>query len=172
VEIHEDAAAVRRKNTCHKVCDGEGGKRAGEGNTAYLSRKTVRLLTIWLQRAGIKDGALFGRLVGRHQVGEPLNVNAIVQAFKRVATFIGMTPKEVAQISGHTIRVGATQDLLALNIDLGSVMQEGRGRRTECRCAMASMYSPLAAAWPGLRKHRAGIRSAGLRIPFQKSPTR
>ena len=29
-------------------------------------------------------------------------------------------------MSGHSIRVGATQDLLALNIDLASVMQAGR----------------------------------------------
>lgn len=29
---------------------------------------------------------------------------------------------------GHTVRVGATQDLLALNIDLASVMQAGRWR--------------------------------------------
>ena len=31
-----------------------------------------------------------------------------------------------AEVSGHSIRVGATQDLLALNIDLASVMQAGR----------------------------------------------
>ena len=37
-----------------------------------------------------------------------------------------MTRKEVEQISGHSIRVGATQELLALNIDLASVMQAGR----------------------------------------------
>jgi hypothetical protein len=28
--------------------------------------------------------------------------------------------------SGHSIRVGATQDMLALNIDLASVMQAGQ----------------------------------------------
>ncbi len=100
--------------------------QAGEGNTAYLSRETVRLLTTWLGRAGIKEGALFRRLVGRHQIGDRLNVDAIAQAFKRVAEFIGMTPPEVEQVSGHSIRVGATQDLLALNIDLASVMQAGR----------------------------------------------
>lgn len=32
-----------------------------------------------------------------------------------------MGPKDVAQVSGHSTRVGATQDLLALNIDLASV---------------------------------------------------
>jgi integrase len=100
--------------------------QAGEGNTAYLSRETVRHLSVWLERACIKEGAMFRRLVGRHQIGERLNVDAVAQAFKRVALFIGMTPIEVEQISGHSIRVGATQDLLALNIDLASVMQAGR----------------------------------------------
>jgi hypothetical protein len=63
---------------------------------------------------------------GRGSIGERLNVDAIAQAFKRVAKWIKMPPEEVAQVSGHSIRVGATQDLLALNIDLASVMQAGR----------------------------------------------
>src|SRR5271154_4675354 len=54
------------------------------------------------------------------------SVDAIAQAFKRVAKWIKMPDEEVAQVSGHSIRVGATQDLLALNIDLASVMQAGR----------------------------------------------
>ena len=41
-----------------------------------------------------------------------------------------MTAEEVEGVSGHSIRVGATQDLLALNIDLGSVMQAGRWKTT------------------------------------------
>ena len=57
-----------------------------------------------------------------------LSVDAIAQAFKRVAKWIKMPAEEVAQVSGHSIRVGATQDLLALNIDLASVMQSGRWR--------------------------------------------
>jgi hypothetical protein len=55
-----------------------------------------------------------------------LSVDAVAQAFKRVADWIGMPDEEVAGVSGHSIRVGATQDLLALNIDLASVMQAGR----------------------------------------------
>lgn len=31
-----------------------------------------------------------------------------------------MPAKQVDQVSGHSVRVGATQDLLALNIDLAS----------------------------------------------------
>jgi hypothetical protein len=37
-----------------------------------------------------------------------------------------MPKKQVDQVSGHSVRVGATQDLLALNIDLASIMQSGR----------------------------------------------
>src|SRR5580658_1356073 len=63
---------------------------------------------------------------GRGRIAERLSVDGIAQAFKRVAKWIKMPAEEVAQVSGHSIRVGATQDLLALNIDLASVMQAGR----------------------------------------------
>jgi hypothetical protein len=59
-------------------------------------------------------------------VGGRLDVNSVAEILKRVAGFVGMEPKEVAHVSGHSVRVGATQDLLALNIDLASVMQAGR----------------------------------------------
>jgi len=110
--------------------------QAGEGNTGYLPRTTVRYLKLWLEVAEIKDGAVFRRVIGRGivttdangkgRIGERLNVDAIAQAFKRVAKWIKLPAEEVAQVSGHSIRVGATQDLLALNIDLASVMQAGR----------------------------------------------
>lgn len=100
--------------------------QTGEGTLVYLSRDTVRHLTRWLERGQIETGALFRRLVGRGRVGDRLQVDSVAQIFKRVAAFIGMSPANVSQISGHSIRVGATQDLLALNIDLASVMQAGR----------------------------------------------
>jgi integrase len=108
----------------------------GEGNTAYLSRTTVRYLKLWLAEAQITEGAVFRRVIGRGtakdlpagrgRIAQRLAVDAIAQAFKRVAKWIKMPADEVAQVSGHSIRVGATQDLLALNIDLASVMQAGR----------------------------------------------
>jgi hypothetical protein len=108
----------------------------GEGNTAYLSRTTARYLKLWLATAEITEGAVFRRVIGRGtakdlpagrgRIAERLSVDAIAQAFKRVAKWIKMPADEVAQVSGHSIRVGATQDLLALNIDLASVMQAGR----------------------------------------------
>jgi len=68
--------------------------------------------------------------VSRGQIGPRLNVDAIAQTFKRVAQWVGMTPEEAKEVSGHSIRVGATRDMLALNIDLASVMHSGRWKTT------------------------------------------
>jgi site-specific recombinase XerD len=100
--------------------------QAGEGNVAYLARETVRLLPIWLERAKITEEAVLRRLVGRGGIGKRLEVNSVAEIFKRVATFVKMDSKDVEGVSGHSIRVGATQDMLALNIDLASIMQAGR----------------------------------------------
>jgi integrase len=102
----------------------------GEGSLAYLSPDTVEYLQAWLKMSRISSGAVFRRLIGRGRIGPRLQVDAIAQTFKRVAEFVGMTEDEMRQVSGHSIRVGATQDMLALNIDLASVMQAGRWKTT------------------------------------------
>jgi len=101
-----------------------------EGSLAYLSPDTVGYLQAWLKVSGINSGAVFRRLIERGRIGPRLQVDAIAQTFKRVAEFVGMTEEEMRQVSGHSIRVGATQDMLALNIDLASVMQTGRWKTT------------------------------------------
>jgi site-specific recombinase XerD len=102
----------------------------GEGAVAYLARDTVKYLRRWLTVSEVKEGAIFRRLIGRNRVGERISPDQIADIYKRVGRWIGMSAEEVGEVSGHSIRVGATQDLLALNIDLGSVMQAGRWKTT------------------------------------------
>jgi integrase len=97
----------------------------GQGRVAYLSRETVKWLKIWLENAGISEGAIFRRLIGRNQFGGPLNPGSIAPIFKRVAQWIGMPARYVAQVSGHSTRVGAAQDLAELDIDLAAITQAG-----------------------------------------------
>ena len=87
-------------------------------------------LRIWLDSARIQEGAIFRRLVGQNRVGRRLHADIVSDIYKRVARWVGLPAKQVAQVSGHSIRIGATQDLLALNIDLASVMQAGRWKST------------------------------------------
>jgi integrase len=97
----------------------------GQGRLAYLSRTTVRWLKVWLDHAGVEEGAVFRRLIGREQIGGPLNPGSVALIFKRVAQWIGMPARYVAGISGHSTRVGATQDLASLDIDLAAITQAG-----------------------------------------------
>jgi hypothetical protein len=48
----------------------------------------------------------------------------------KLGQWIGLERVEWEKLSGHSARVGAAQDLLALNIDMASVMQAGRWRDT------------------------------------------
>jgi integrase len=102
----------------------------GQGRMAYLSRETVRWLKVWLEHAEITEGAVFRRLIGQTQVGGPLNPGSIAPIFKRVAQWIGMPARFVGQVSGHSTRVGATQDLAALDIDLAAITQAGGWKST------------------------------------------
>jgi integrase len=123
IDFHPDGtgqALIRRGKT-----DAEG-----QGRAAYLSRKTVRWLKVWLEHAGIEDGAVFRRLTGQDQIGGPLHPGSIAPIFKRVAQWIGMSAKLVGKVSGHSTRVGATQDLAALDIDLAAITQAGGWKST------------------------------------------
>jgi integrase len=123
VDFHPDGtgqALIRRGKT-----DAEG-----QGRVAYLSRESVRWLKVWLEQAHITEGPVFRRLIGRSQVGGPLNAGSIAPIFKRVAQWIGMPERVVHHVSGHSTRVGATQDLAALDIDLAAITQAGGWKST------------------------------------------
>jgi integrase len=123
IDFHPDGtgmALIRRGKT-----DAEG-----RGRSAHLSRETVRWLKLWLDSAKIGEGVLFRRLVGRGKIGGALNPGSIAPIFKRVAQWIGMPERYFKLVSGHSTRVGATQDLAALDIDLAAITQAGGWKST------------------------------------------
>jgi integrase len=102
----------------------------GHGRVAYLSRETVKWVKVWLEHAKIEEGPMFRRLIGADQIGGALNPGSIAPIFKRVAQWIGMPERFVAEVSGHSTRVGAAQDLAALDIDLAAITQAGGWKST------------------------------------------
>jgi integrase len=102
----------------------------GQGRVAYLSRETVKWLKIWLEHAKIGGGPIFRRLIGRDEIGDALHPGSIAPIFKRVAQWIGMPARFVAEVSGHSTRVGAAQDLAELDIDLAAITHAGGWKST------------------------------------------
>ena len=59
-----------------------------------------------------------------------MTAQIVTAVLRKVGQWVGLVREEWEKISGHSCRVGAAQDLLALNIDLSSVMQAGRWKDT------------------------------------------
>jgi hypothetical protein len=123
----------------------------GQGRVAYLSRESCRWLKIWLEHAKIEEGPVFRRLIGRREIGGPLNPGSIGPIFKRVAQWIGMPERFVAQVRGHSTRVGATQDLAALDVDLAAITQAGGWKSTLCPSNMLKRFMRPDPEWQELR---------------------
>lgn len=102
----------------------------GEGAAAYLSPLTMRLVAGWLRASQLKEGPIFLRVLGAKAAGSALTPQVVAAVLQKVGQWIGLERAEWEKLSGHSARVGAAQDLLALNIDLSSVMQAGRWKDT------------------------------------------
>jgi integrase/recombinase XerD len=98
----------------------------GEGSVMYLAAQTARYVRTWLEVSGVCTGAVFRRIIGRARIAERLGADSVGDVLKRVVARIGLPREAVQATSGHSLRVGATQDLLALNEGLPAIMQTGR----------------------------------------------
>ena len=126
-EMRGDATLlVRRSKT-----DGEG-----YGDIQYLARDTVRLVRSWLGRSGITDGRLFRSVDKGGKIGERLDPSQVPRIFKGMAQRAGLPAAVVQGLSGHSARVGAAQDMIAVGIELPAILQAGRWKST----AMVNRY--------------------------------
>ena len=107
---------VRRAKT-----DPEGG-----GAMLYLHRDSVRLVRAWLRASGIEAGPLFRSVRKAGTLGGRLHASQVPRIYKAMAERAGLPPRIVRQLSGHSPRVGAAQDMIASGIGIAAIMQAGR----------------------------------------------
>ena len=126
-EVRGDGSLlVRRSKT-----DGEG-----KGEIVWVGADTVRLVRVWLDRAGISDGMLFRSVDKGGRIGERLNPCQVPRILKAMARAAGLPEEVVGGLSGHSARVGAAQDMVAAGIELPSILHAGRWKST----AMVNRY--------------------------------
>ena len=107
----------------------------GHGAQVYLARDSMALVREWLERSGVVQGKVF-RSLTRGTVGEKLEAGQISRIFKRMARNAALPAEIVERISGHSTRVGATQDMVAVGIGMAAIQQAGRWKTT----AMVNRY--------------------------------
>ncbi|MDH3640355.1 MAG: tyrosine-type recombinase/integrase, partial [Gammaproteobacteria bacterium] len=143
-----DVSDIPLTNDAEGVAKIRKGKtdQAGEGQVRYLSAPALNALRAWLKVSGITEGPLFTQFQRNGQArlrdprasrarkgeapslltyGKRISANEVNKTFKAAMLFIGKTPVEVQNISGHSTRVGASQDMLSDGCDIGEIMRSG-----------------------------------------------
>jgi len=122
-ELGEDHAGIRvsRSKT----------NQDGDPELLHCAQLTARWARAWIERIGLgpKDHLICrlddaGNPSGRHDT--PIPHGQIASIFKRAAEQAGFSEAVVAKISGHSPRIGATQDLVAEGMPLVDIMFVGR----------------------------------------------
>ena len=99
----------------------------GDGRIAYLSENTQKCVTEWLGASGLTSGPLFQGLHTRKLSGEYLDTASIRRIVKRAAGRANLD-SAATSLSGHSMRIGAAQDMMVAGIDQIAIMQAGGWR--------------------------------------------
>ncbi|KMO14858.1 tyrosine-type recombinase/integrase [Methylobacterium platani] len=96
----------------------------GEGAIKYLAPDTMGHVEAWIAAAGLESGPLFRPLTKGGKVGaRALGDRDVARVFRALAAAAGLKLGRLP--SGHSTRVGATQDMFAAGFELLEVMQAG-----------------------------------------------
>ena len=101
------------------------GDPEGWGATLFVARDTMAFVHAWRERSAVHSGRLF-RSLARGALGLRLDASQVPRILKAMARDAGLTEQVVETISGHSTRVGATQDMVASGIGIAAIQQAGR----------------------------------------------
>ncbi len=97
----------------------------GSGRWIHLSRETTQAITNWLKAAGIRDGYLLRGIIAKRTLLPDLGTGQVSRIFKLLAKKANLDQNVVTGVSGHSMRVGAAQDLLREGASLPQIMVKG-----------------------------------------------
>src|SRR4029079_7262455 len=79
----------------------------------------------WMTEATLTEGQLF-RSLHLHRVGQgALATSSIRRLIKRASRRAAFDGSVIAELSGHSMRVGAAQDMMVAGFDALAIMQAG-----------------------------------------------
>ena len=97
-----------------------------QGRWLSISANTATALNNWLKVANIDSGYIFRGISRGNKLTDALTPGQISRIYKSIALNANLDKEMVAQISGHSMRVGAAQDLLLAGATLPMIMARGR----------------------------------------------
>jgi site-specific recombinase XerD len=114
----------------------------GQGKWLHLSEPGSAALEEWLLAAGISKGPIFRGIDRGNKIGEKLGCGQIARIYKKIANKAQINCDTIKGISGHSMRVGAAQDLLREGVSLPNIMNRGRWSKTETVMRYVEQIAP------------------------------
>jgi integrase len=113
--------------------DGDGTvtlrTKGGAIQERYLAREARVAIEEWRRAMKIKKGPVFLALKRDGSIGtKPITSAEVARTFKRIAKCIGLNAEAAGNISGHSTRIGAAQDLTTAGAALPEIMAAGGWR--------------------------------------------
>jgi integrase len=114
------------------------------GKWLHLSERTQIALAHWMQKIPEGQEMIFCGLNRALDTSPKIGVGQINRIYKKIARKAGLNESEVKSISGHSMRVGAAQDLLNSGASMPIIMQRGRWSKTDTVMRYVENGNPIA----------------------------
>ena len=101
------------------------------GKWLHLSHRAHQALITWMKHLPENQEMLFCGLNRSLDVSPNIGAGQINRIYKRIARKAGISESEIKGISGHSMRVGAAQDLLSSGASMPIIVQRGRWSKTD-----------------------------------------
>lgn len=103
----------------------------GKGRVAFTSLRSAKLVDAWLAWRPHEIGPLFCPIYQNVAIDRSLSDTTVKDIIKQSARAAGLDPSIAAAFSGHSMRVGAAQDLLTAGHSTGAIMRAGGWKSAE-----------------------------------------
>jgi site-specific recombinase XerD len=103
----------------------------GIGKNLYLSIEAQRSLREWIFKSEISSGKIFRAITATGKIKDSLNLSRIGRIYKKIAQLSMVDQSIIKNISAHSMRVGAAQDLMLSKASLPTIMNRGRWTKVD-----------------------------------------
>lgn len=97
-----------------------------QGRWIFPTKRSTKAIALWIDQAGLVDGYLFRGINNGNDITKELKSGQINRIYKRLAKDAKLPEDLIYRISGHSMRVGAAQDLLKSGASMPVIMNKGR----------------------------------------------
>lgn len=102
-----------------------------QGRWIFPSKRSMEAMNLWIEQAKLTDGYLFRGINNAIEINDELNCSQINRIYKRIAKNAKLPQETIDHISGHSMRIGAAQDLLKSGASMPAIMNRGRWSKTD-----------------------------------------